>query len=31
MSELGEFVNIFHTFVDVYTDVESLNTSVVCS
>ena len=31
VSVLGEFVNIFHTFGDVYTDVDWLNTSVVCS
>ena len=31
MSELGEFVKIFHTFGDVHTDVELLKTSIVCS
>ena len=29
-SVLCEFVNIFHTFGVIYTDVEWLNTSVVC-
>ena len=31
VSEQGEFVNIYHTFGDVYTDVDWLNTSAVCS
>ena len=30
VSVVGEFVNIFHTFGVIYTDVEWLNTSVVC-
>ena len=31
VSVLGEFVKVFYTYADVYTDIELLNTSVVCS